>query len=169
MKPIAFPSGATTFGPDYLRLRDAVELPSRPQVLALTATATVDVQQDIVQQLGRPAMQPFVSGFDRPNLVYRVLPLNGQAAKLKALQQLLVAQLDGSTIVYTSTRRAAEEIAGVLKERGAEVLLYHCRPVRRSAPAGSGRLHGTAQCPDRGDQRLWHGDRQARRPVRGAL
>ena len=113
------------FRPDYLRLREAVALPSRPQVLALTATATVDVQQDIVQQLGRPGMQPFVYGFDRANLVYRVLPLNGQAAKLRALQQLLVAQNDGSTIVYTSTRRAAEEIAGVLKERGAEVLLYH--------------------------------------------
>ena len=113
------------FRPDYLRLREAVALPSRPQVLALTATATVDVQQDIVQQLGRPGMQPFVYGFDRANLVYRVLPLNGQAAKLRALQQMLVAQNDGSTIVYTSTRRAAEEIAGVLKERGAEVLLYH--------------------------------------------
>lgn len=113
------------FRPDYLRLREAIALPSRPQVLALTATATVDVQRDIVQQLGRPDMQPFVSGFDRQNLVYRVLNLNGQAAKLKALQQLLVAQPDGSTIIYTSTRRAAEEIAGVLGERGAEVLLYH--------------------------------------------
>ena len=113
------------FRPDYLRLRDAVSLPSRPHVLALTATATVDVQQDIVQQLGRPNMQPFVYGFDRPNLVYRVLPLNGRAAKINALQQLLAAQPDGSTIIYTSTRRAAEEIAGLLKERGAEVLLYH--------------------------------------------
>ena len=113
------------FRPDYLRLREAIALPSRPQVLALTATATVDVQQDIVQQLGRPDMQPFVSGFDRANLVYRVLPLNGQAAKLQALGQLLAAQADGSTIVYTSTRRAAEETAAVLRERGAEVLLYH--------------------------------------------
>ena len=113
------------FRPDYLRLRDAVALPSRPQVLALTATATVDVQRDIVQQLARPDMHSFVYGFDRANLVYRVVPLNGQAAKLKALHQLLATQPDGSTIVYTSTRRAAEEIAGVLKERGAEVLLYH--------------------------------------------
>ena len=113
------------FRPDYLRLREAVALPSRPQVLALTATATVDVQQDIVQQLGRPDMQSFVYGFDRANLVYRVLSLNGQAAKLKALHQLLAAQRDGSAIIYTATRRAAEETAGVLHERGAEVLLYH--------------------------------------------
>ena len=113
------------FRPDYLRLREAVALPDRPQVLALTATATVDVQKDIVQQLGRPDMQPFVYGFDRPNLVYRVLNLNGQKAKLQALREVLVAQRDGSTIVYTSTRRAAQEVAAFLQERGAEVLLYH--------------------------------------------
>lgn len=113
------------FRPDYLRLREAVAQPRQPQVLALTATATVDVQQDIVQQLGRPDMQPFVYGFDRPNLIYRVLALNGQTAKLQALQEALVAQRDGSTIVYTSTRRAAQEVAAFLQARGAEVLLYH--------------------------------------------
>lgn len=113
------------FRPDYLRLREAVALPDRPQVLALTATATVDAQQDIVQQLGRPDMQPFVYGFDRPNLVYRVLTLNGQAAKLQALHEILVAQQDGSTIVYTSTRRAAQEVAEFLQGQGSEVLLYH--------------------------------------------
>ena len=113
------------FRPDYLRLREAVAPPDRPQVLALTATATVDVQQDIVQQLGRPDMQPFVYGFDRPNLLYRVLTLNGQAAKLQALHEILVAQQDGSTIVYTSTRRAAQEVAEFLQGRGSEVLLYH--------------------------------------------
>ena len=113
------------FRPDYLRLREAVAQPNRPQVLALTATATVDVQQDIVQQLGRPDMQPFVYGFDRPNLVYRVLALNGQAAKLQALQEILIAQQGGSTIVYTATRRAAQEVAAFLQEQGAEVLLYH--------------------------------------------
>ena len=113
------------FRPDYLRLREAVALPDPPQVLALTATATVDVQRDIVQQLGRPDMQPFVYGFDRPNLIYRVLSLNGQKAKLQALREVLVAQRDGSTIIYTSTRRAAQEVAAFLQERGAEVLLYH--------------------------------------------
>ena len=113
------------FRPDYLRLREAVALPDRPQVLALTATATVDVQRDIVQQLGRPDMQPFVYGFDRPNLVYRVLSLNGQKAKLQALQEVMIAQRDGSAIIYTSTRRAAQEVAALLQERGTEVLLYH--------------------------------------------
>ena len=131
--------------------------------MALTATATVRrVRDDIVAQLrlGRTCPR-FVSGFDRANLVYRVLPLNGQAAKLEALRQLLAAQADGSTIVYTSTRRAAEETAAVLRERGAEVLLYHAGLPDARAPAGPGRLHGAAACPDRGHQRLRHGDRQA--------
>ena len=113
------------FRPDYLRLREAVASLDRPQVLALTATATVDVQQDIVQQLGRPDMQPFVYGFDRPNLVYRVLSLNGQKAKLQALREMLGAQRGGSAIIYTSTRRAAQEVAAFLQGQGAEVLLYH--------------------------------------------
>ena len=56
------------FRPDYLRLRQAIEHLNGPQVLALTATATVEVQDDIVQQLGCTEMQRFVSGFDRPNL-----------------------------------------------------------------------------------------------------
>ncbi|HEY7491231.1 MAG TPA: RecQ family ATP-dependent DNA helicase, partial [Candidatus Tectomicrobia bacterium] len=53
------------FRPDYLRLRQAIEHLGQPQVLALTATATLEVQQDIMQQLGCDEMQRFVSGFDR--------------------------------------------------------------------------------------------------------
>jgi len=73
------------FRPDYLRLRQAIEYLQQPQVLALTATATVEVQDDIVQQLGCAAMQRFVSGFDRPNLTYRVLGVKGQVTKFKVL------------------------------------------------------------------------------------
>ena len=51
-------------------------------MLALTATATVEVQDDIVQQLGCHDMERFVAGFDRPNLTYRVLHLKGPQAKL---------------------------------------------------------------------------------------
>ena len=113
------------FRPDYLRLREAIAQLNQPQVLALTATATVEVQNDIMQQLGRSDMQPFVYGFDRPNLIYRVLGLNGQRAKLQALQDILVAQEDGSAIVYAATRRAVEEVATFLHERGVEALVYH--------------------------------------------
>ncbi|MBM3225072.1 MAG: ATP-dependent DNA helicase RecQ, partial [Candidatus Tectomicrobia bacterium] len=113
------------FRPDYLRLQQAIEHLQHPQVLALTATATVEVQDDIVRQLGCQNMQRFVSGFDRPNLTYRVLNLKGPAAKLPMLGKILDAQTDGSSIIYAATRRAVEEIATFLHERGTEALIYH--------------------------------------------
>jgi ATP-dependent DNA helicase RecQ len=70
-------------------------------------------------------MQRFVSGFDRPNLIYRVLTLNAPAAKMRALSDILDAQAEGSAIIYTATRRTAEEITTFLQARGTEVLLYH--------------------------------------------
>src|SRR5215471_3187795 len=113
------------FRPDYLRLRQAIEHLQQPQVLALTATATVEVQDDIVQQLGCAEMQRFVSGFDRPNLTYRVVGARGQAMKFQVLGQILDAQTTGSTIVYAATRRAVEEIAQFLDEHGTAGLIYH--------------------------------------------
>src|SRR5215471_5825376 len=113
------------FRPDYLRLRQAIEHLQQPQVLALTATATVEVQDDIVQQLGCAEMQRFVSGFDRPNLTYRVVGARGQAMKFQVLGQILDAQTTGSTIVYAATRRAVEEIAQFLDGRGIAGLIYH--------------------------------------------
>ncbi len=113
------------FRPDYLRLRQAIEHLQQPQVLALTATATVEVQDDIVQQLGCEDMQRFVSGFDRPNLTYRVLGLRGQATKLQVLGEILEAQTTGSVIVYAATRRTVEEIARFLDARGTAGLIYH--------------------------------------------
>ena len=94
-----------------MRLRQAIESLGQPQVLALTATATLEVQQDILQQLGCSPMQRFVSGFDRPNLTYRVLTLNTPAAKLQVLADLLAAQQSGRATIYAATRRAVEDIA----------------------------------------------------------
>ena len=113
------------FRPDYLRLREAIAHLKQPQVLALTATATVDVQGDIVQQLGCPDMQRFVMGFNRSNLTYRVLAQHAIAAKLQLLKELLAAQNDGSVIIYAATRRAVEEVAAALSTWGMEVLIYH--------------------------------------------
>ncbi|ETW95924.1 MAG: hypothetical protein ETSY1_28630 [Candidatus Entotheonella factor] len=113
------------FRPDYLRLREAIEHLNQPQVLALTATATVDVQRDIVQQLGCPDMQRFVTGFNRSNLTYRVQAQHAMAAKLQLLKELLGAQEEGSAIIYAATRKAVEEVAAALSGRGTDVLIYH--------------------------------------------
>ena len=113
------------FRPDYLRLQQAIAHLGKPQVLALTATATVDVQQDIIKQLDCGDMQRFVSGFDRPNLTYRVHSLNTPSAKLDALYDVLKALTAGSAIVYAATRRAVEEIAAFLQLNGVDGLIYH--------------------------------------------
>ncbi len=113
------------FRPDYLRLREAIDHLNQPQVLALTATATVDVQTDIVEQLGCADMQRFVTGFNRTNLTYRVQAQHAMAAKLQLLKELLAAQDEGSVIIYAATRRAVEEVATALNTRGTEVLIYH--------------------------------------------
>ncbi len=113
------------FRPDYLRLREAIEQLNRPQVLALTATATVEVQQDIIEQLACDEMRSFVTGFNRPNLTYRVVTQNAAAGKLRVIGDVLRAQDHGSTIIYASTRRAVEEVAVTLQSHGVEVFLYH--------------------------------------------
>jgi ATP-dependent DNA helicase RecQ len=113
------------FRPDYLRLHEAIAHLNQPQVLALTATATVDVQRDIVQQLGCPDMQQFVTGFNRSNLTYRVQAQHAMAAKLQLLKELLAVQDGGSVIIYAATRRSVENVAAALSTRGMDVLIYH--------------------------------------------
>ena len=113
------------FRPDYLRLREAVAQLNQPQVLALTATATVEVQKDIIEQLGCEEMESFVTGFNRPNLTYRVVTQNAAAGKLRVIGDVLRAQDRGSSIIYASTRRAVEEVAVTLQTNGVEVSLYH--------------------------------------------
>ena len=56
------------FRPDYLALGQVIEALDHPTVLALTATATPAVREDILAQLGIPETKPVVKGFDRPNL-----------------------------------------------------------------------------------------------------
>ncbi|MCZ6874759.1 MAG: RecQ family ATP-dependent DNA helicase, partial [bacterium] len=124
------------FRPDYLRLKEAITHLGQPQVLALTATATVEVQQDIIEQLDCRDMQRFVSGFDRPNLTYRVQSLNTPTAKLEALFDILGKVTAGSAIIYAATRRAVEEITAFLQAHGVDGMMYHAGlsdSVRRQA------------------------------------
>ncbi len=102
------------FRPDYLYLKDFINsLPKRPKVLALTATATPKVQQDILKQLGIEHASKVVAGSDRPNLYLAVQRLENSEAKLKALHKVL-AQQTGSGIIYAATRKETEEVAQYL-------------------------------------------------------
>ena len=76
------------FRPDYLRLREAVEGLGRPQVIALTATATAQVRADIVKQLGLRNPRVFIAGFDRPNLALRVFHTGSEKQKLEEVRRV---------------------------------------------------------------------------------
>ncbi|MDW8365772.1 MAG: RecQ family ATP-dependent DNA helicase [Abditibacteriales bacterium] len=104
------------FRPDYLRLAAMREQIGNPVTVALTATATPQVQDDIVRLLGLPAAQRIITGFNRPNLTFEVHSAVDVPAKLQALQHLLRDARDGAVIVYVGTRRDAEEVAEFVRE-----------------------------------------------------
>ena len=111
------------FRPSYLKISDFVaSLPHRPVVAAFTATATVDVQRDIVRLLDLDAPVSCVTGFDRPNLFFDVQrPKN----KLSALLTLLRQRRDKTGIVYCATRASAESVCEALCEAGISAVCYH--------------------------------------------
>ncbi len=112
------------FRPDYLYLRTAKERLGYPQVLALTATATPEVQDDITLQLGMRDPEKIITGFDRPNLNFELLITPQEYDKLKALERFF-SRPRGSGIIYTGTRRETEKVAKFLYEFGLKADFYH--------------------------------------------
>ncbi len=104
------------FRPDYLHLAEARRRLGNPLTVALTATATPQVQDDIVRLLELGEATRIVTGFNRPNLYFEVRYTSGTAAKLRALTELLSQPGMDAVIVYTGTRRDAEEVAEFLLE-----------------------------------------------------
>lgn len=113
------------FRPDYMRLRSAIEAVGRPRAMALTATATPYVRDDIIQQLQLRNPRVFVSGFDRPNLTLDVVHTTREAHKIEHLKNLAASYPGGSGIVYASTRKAVEQAAAHLAESGLRAVAYH--------------------------------------------
>ena len=116
------------FRPAYLGLGHVIELLGKPTVLALTATATPAVREDILTQLGIPTTKPIVKGFDRPNLVYEVLRAESDSAKLKLLKELFSEDLNGIGIIYTATIKNALEVQKYLQDSlDLPVAVYHSK------------------------------------------
>jgi len=113
------------FRPDYLNIGPARQSMGWPVTAALTATATPQVQEDIVQRLGLDDAGRVVTGFNRPNLTLEVRYTPGPADKLRALQELL-READGAGIIYVGTRRDAEEVADFARQvLGINARYYH--------------------------------------------
>jgi len=112
------------FRPDYLRLGAAIEALGRPTVLALTATASPRVREEIVARLGMRDPALVVRGFDRPNIWLGVETFFDEKPKLAALAEAVVAA-EKPGIVYTATRAGAEELAERLAADGIRAAVYH--------------------------------------------
>lgn len=103
------------FRPDYLHLAEARREFHPPVTLALTATATLRVQDDIVKLLQLENAERLVTGFNRPNIYLEVL--NAPDVKTKyALTQEFLSHAEGAGIIYAGTRRDAEEVAEFVRE-----------------------------------------------------
>ncbi len=118
------------FRPAYLALAQVIEKLNGPTVLALTATATPAVREDILHQLGIPAVKPIVKGFDRPNLVYGVRRAENEPDKMKILSRLFEdgETLDGTGIIYTATIKNALEVQKHLHDKlNIPAAVYHSK------------------------------------------
>ncbi len=113
------------FRPDYLSIGAMREKLNIPVTMALTATATPQVQEDIVAQLGLRRPAKVITGFARPNLVFHVRNAIDERSKLNAIRKVLSA-VKGSGIIYVGTRREADELSDVLvSELGVPSFVYH--------------------------------------------
>lgn len=122
------------FRPSYLRLRHAIDMlgnphsteasRGKPQVIALTATATPQVREDILKQLGLENPRLIVTGFSRPNLTFGVIRANEGAKPHFVLEAIRGAEA-GSGVIYVSTRSRADDLLQVLIDNGIDAVSYH--------------------------------------------
>ena len=115
------------FRPAYRLLGDVVKRLRPPRIVALTATATPAVRDDIATQLGlnsRGAIH-HVRGFSRPNLKFIVEPAGGTKDKAERLVQHVRSRSGGTAIVYAATRKNSEAHRDALKKAGLSARAYH--------------------------------------------
>jgi ATP-dependent DNA helicase RecQ len=125
------------FRPAYLGLGHVIAALGHPTVLALTATATPAVREDILQQLGIPHVKPIVKGFDRPNLQYEVRRAESESEKLRILKDLFRRnELEGTGIIYTATIKNALEVKEYLTgSLEIPAAVYHSKLQKRERVA----------------------------------
>ena len=111
------------FRPSYLRLKNAIDLVGHPPVVALTATATPEVREDIIRQLDLKNPETVITGFARPNLQFGVIQASDAQKPGLVLDALKTTE--GSGIIYVGTRAKADELAQILLEEDIPTVVYH--------------------------------------------
>jgi ATP-dependent DNA helicase RecQ len=111
------------FRPEYRRIRPVVESIGKAPIIALTATATDKVRQDIKKNLGIPDAKDFMSSFNRPNLYYEVRPKTKDVEK--DIIRYILQNPGKSGIIYCLSRRKVEELAEVLRANNINARAYH--------------------------------------------
>lgn len=109
------------FRPAYLHISEIRELLPKVPMMALTASATPRVQQDIVDRLDLREPAIFRKSFRRDNLRYFVLPEENVQARIVSIAK----RTQGTGIVYARTRRATEAMARLLQQEGIQAVAYH--------------------------------------------
>ncbi len=114
------------FRHDYARLGQFRQRLGNPQTIALTATATSNVRDDVVTQLQMAEPRVFIAGFARPNLEFSVVHAGTRTEKDESLASFL-RQTPGSGIIYSSTRKGCQQIADSLEGRTGQrrIGVYH--------------------------------------------
>ena len=112
------------FRPSYLRVAEARTKLGSPPTVALTATATPEVREDICRQLALRNPRTIITGFDRTNLTYHVLPARNDAEKDTLLVETL-RRHEGLAVVYASTRKSVDRLSFLLEQQGIPSAGYH--------------------------------------------
>jgi len=112
------------FRPSYTRLSEAIKILGNPIVLALTATATPEVRDDIIKQLKLENPEIVVTGFARPNLQFGVIHSN-ETRKPQLVLDTIARIPDGNGVIYVSTRARVDSLLQILLDNDIEAVAYH--------------------------------------------
>ena len=111
------------FRPEYRRIRPIVNMIGQAPIIALTATATQKVREDIKKILGMPDAKEFKSSFNRSNLYYEIRRKGNDIDK--DIIKFIKAHSGKSGIIYCLSRKKVEELAEILKANGINASAYH--------------------------------------------
>ncbi len=114
------------FRPEFRKIKETfAKIHPNKAVIALTATATLKVQNDIIKNLELREPRIFVSSFNRPNLNYSIVPKVTKAQTIKSIAKYINQNKGKSGIIYTTNRKTTEELAEILQVNNIKAVAYH--------------------------------------------